>query len=552
MRNRILGARSALRFGLVGVAEAVFAMHPLGGSERLRHGSARTVGDRHIVEAAELEEATSVDGGKVSGDVAVHAANGDQFNIAAPSEVEHGDRIIDPHIGVEQDLSAFHKGESLRVSLPACVPDARGAPATIAQSYSEKARGSMPHLALVVHSYVDEDPRVRRAARAAVAAGWHVSIISLQRDGDPARGELDGAQLYRQPVQRHQGAGISTYVVEYGRFAVLAARELLRIDRERPITVVHANSVPDWLVFAAVPLRRRHRIGLILDLHEASPELFRMRFARSSRSLLTRVAARAMVSLVSFAERRSIAIADWVFVTAPRLRDRLVKIAPRRADAVEVLLNVPETQRFAATTGGDRTWMSDGTLRLVYTGALTPIYEVDVIIRAVALLRAAPAPLPVRLVVAGRGDREQALRELATELGVADAVEFLGRIPFEEVPVLVRGADIALAPTRLDEFTDLSISNKVFEGMASGRLVLGTRLKTLDDLVPETSVARYTSGSAEEAAAVIRRLASDPAERASRIASGLAAIQGGLSWEAAGAAYVQRLTALLPPPADPR
>jgi hypothetical protein len=88
--------------------------------------------------------------------------------------------------------------------------------------------------------------------------------------------------------------------------------------------------------------------------------------------------------------------------------------------------------------------------------------------------------------------------------------------------------------------------------MASGRLVLGTRLKTLDDLVPEASVARYTSGSAKEAAAVIRRLASDPAERASRIASGLAAIQGGLSWEAAGAAYVQRLTALRLPPSGPQ
>jgi glycosyltransferase involved in cell wall biosynthesis len=259
-----------------------------------------------------------------------------------------------------------------------------------------------------------------------------------------------------------------------------------------------------------------------------------------------------MVSLVSFAERRSIAMADWVFVTAPRLRDRLVKIAPRRADAVEVLLNVPETQRFAAAAAGDRTWMADGTLRLVYTGALTPIYEVDVIIRAVSLLRAAPAPLPVHLVVAGRGDQEPALRALTTELGIASAVEFLGRVPFEAVPALVRGADIALAPTRLDEFTDLSISNKVFEGMASGRLVLGTRLKTLDDLVPEASVARYTSGSAEEAAAVIRRLASDPAERASRVESGLTAIRGGLSWEAAGAAYVQRLTALLPPPVDPR
>lgn len=410
----------------------------------------------------------------------------------------------------------------------------------------------MPHLALVVHSYVDEDPRVRRAARAAVAAGWDVSMISLQRDGDPARGELDGARLYRQPVQRNQGAGISTYVAEYGRFAVLAARELLRIDRERPIDVVHVNSVPDWLVFAAVPLRRRHRIGLILDLHEASPELFRMRFARSSRSLLTRIAARALVSIVSFAERRSIAIADRVFVTAPRLRDRLTEIAPQRGDAVEVLLNVPETQRFAAAAANDRTWMADGTLRLVYTGALTPIYEVDVIIRAVALLRSSPALLPVHLVVAGRGDQEPALRALAAELGVADAVEFIGRVPFEGVPALIRGADIALAPTRLDEFTDLSISNKVFEGMASGRLVLGTRLKTLDDLVPEESVARYASGSPAEAAAVIRRLVADPVERVSRIESGLAAIRGGLSWEVVGVAYVRRLIDLLPPPGDPR
>jgi glycosyltransferase involved in cell wall biosynthesis len=410
----------------------------------------------------------------------------------------------------------------------------------------------MPHLALVVHSYVDEDPRVRRAARAAVGAGWRVSIVSLQREGDSARGELDGAQLYRQPVQRHQGAGIGTYVLEYGRFAVLAARALLTIDREHPIDVVHANSVPDWLVFAAQPLRRRHRIGLILDLHEASPELFRMRFARSSRSRLTRLAAQALVWLVALAERRSAAIADWIFVTAPRLRDRLASIVPNRARQVEVLLNVPETARFAAAAASDRTWMADGSLRLVYTGALTPIYEVDVIIRAVALLRGGETPLPVRLIIAGRGDQEPVLRSLVDELGLADAVEFVGRIPFDAVPELIRSADIALAPTRLDEFTALSISNKVFEGMASGRLVLGTRLKTLDDLVPEASVARYNSGSPEEAAAVVRRLASDPAERASRVASGLAAFRGGLSWEAAGAAYVDRLNALLPPPADPR
>ena len=41
----------------------------------------------------------------------MHTANGEKFNVAAPGEVEHGDRVIDPHVGVQQDFAAFHEGE---------------------------------------------------------------------------------------------------------------------------------------------------------------------------------------------------------------------------------------------------------------------------------------------------------------------------------------------------------------------------------------------------------------------------------------------------------
>jgi hypothetical protein len=51
----------------------------------------------------------------------VHTTNGEKFNVAAPSEVEHGDRVIDPHVGVKQDLAAFHKGESVRPYRENCV-----------------------------------------------------------------------------------------------------------------------------------------------------------------------------------------------------------------------------------------------------------------------------------------------------------------------------------------------------------------------------------------------------------------------------------------------
>ena len=55
LRDRVFRARTALRRWLVGVAETVFAMHPLSGGKWLCHWSARTDGDRHVVKSAELK-----------------------------------------------------------------------------------------------------------------------------------------------------------------------------------------------------------------------------------------------------------------------------------------------------------------------------------------------------------------------------------------------------------------------------------------------------------------------------------------------------------------
>ena len=86
-------------------------MHPLSGGQRLSHWSSCAVGNGHIVKATEFKKPTSVNRGKIRRDVAVHTANGEEFDVAAPGEVEHGNRVINPHVGVEQDFSAFHTGD---------------------------------------------------------------------------------------------------------------------------------------------------------------------------------------------------------------------------------------------------------------------------------------------------------------------------------------------------------------------------------------------------------------------------------------------------------
>ena len=56
-----------------------------------------------------------------------------------------------------------------------------------------------------------------------------------------------------------------------------------------------------------------------------------------------------------------------------------------------------------------------------------------------------------------------------THLGLDERVTFHGRIPIEDVPAAVARADIGVAPTRRDPFTDVSLSTKVFEYARDGQ-----------------------------------------------------------------------------------
>lgn len=402
----------------------------------------------------------------------------------------------------------------------------------------------MSHLVAIVHSYYDEDPRVRRAVSAATGAGWKVDVIALQRTDDAPIDVVDGAQVHRLPIQRRQGAGLFSYLVEYARFALAARSALRQIHAASPVSVVHVNSVPDWLIFAATSLRRQAGVPILLDLHEASPEFFKMRFAARDRPRATRALARLAGGVVAWAERASVRAADWTLVTTPRMLARLKREVPSRASSMSTLLNVPEVKRFRSGAFRTRAWAEGGELRLVYAGALTPTYELDAVIRGLALLRSATPPINATLTIAGRGESEPLLQELAATLGVASAVHFAGRVPMDEVPRLIAESDVALAPTRRDAFTDLTISNKVYEGMAIERVVVASRLATLDDLIPEPAVIRYESGNPASLADAIRRLHENADLRRTTIVAAREVIAGGANWESESAAYLTLLERL--------
>ena len=387
---------------------------------------------------------------------------------------------------------------------------------------------------MVVHSYYDEDPRVRREAEALVAAGMAVDVFALRRDGDDALGTVDGVTVHRLGVQRHQGAGLGVYVREYLSFLVRSGWALTRAHRRRHYGLVQVHSLPDFLAFAALPLRLAG-VPLLLDLHEAMPEFFRSRFPRARQPIVH--------GLVRLQERLSIGLASRVITVNDAMAGRLVDLGVPAAK-VGVVPNSPDLVRFDPARLPARAFAADGVVRMIYTGALTPIYELDVALDAIARIRRDRPDLALHFDVYGRGDSEPALVDRAAAGDLDGCVTFHGRIPIEAVAAAVSAADIGLAPTRQDQFTDVSLSTKLFEYAAMGKPVVATGLPLVRHAFPPGTIWTYEPGDVGGLAEAILQIVDGAAGRDAAVARTLE-IVGERSWARHARPYVALVMGLM-------
>jgi glycosyltransferase involved in cell wall biosynthesis len=387
---------------------------------------------------------------------------------------------------------------------------------------------------MLVHSYYEEDPRVRRQAETLVRAGREVDVISLRRPGDPREGTLEGVTITRLDVQRHQGSPIATYLAEYTAFLARATFALARAHHRRRYGLIQVHTPPDFLVAAALP-ERLAGVPVLLDLHEATPEFFRSRFPGSS-NLLT-------IAGLAAVERLAIAVASRALSVTRERHERLLGLGiPARK--IDVIRNGPVLARFDVEAHARRPFMTDGVLRLAYAGALTPLYALGDVIEAVAILARERPDLPVALDLYGRGDREEELRERADRLAVADRVRFHGRIPLDAVAGALAGADLVLSPIRRNRFSEMSLSTKVFEGAIMEKPVVAADLPSARAEFAADMLAWYAPDDPADLARAVLRVVDEPAWREAAAARAAARARE-LAWDAEAPRYLALVEELL-------
>jgi len=147
--------------------------------------------------------------------------------------------------------------------------------------------------------------------------------------------------------------------------------------------------------------------------------------------------------------------------------------------------------------------------------AISPLYNIDSIIECLpSVLEILPNVVFVFLYAFGDIQKDR-LTRLAGQLGVEDSMRWVGYVPYEEMPLFLRGADLIVSVPSSD-----SSPRSVFESMACGTPTLLSHLPWTDHFIEDgvNAVLVPVKNSGALATQVVRLL-QDKDER-KRIAEG--------------------------------
>lgn len=200
------------------------------------------------------------------------------------------------------------------------------------------------------------------------------------------------------------------------------------------------------------------------------------------------------------------------------LKDELTGIGVAD-ERVTVLRNGVDLQGFRPVDGGAiRARHVKGNERLLLSvGLLIERKGHDLIVRA---LRQLP---DCRLLIAGEGPERGRLEALAAELGVADRVTLLGRVPHGELAAYYSAADALVLASSREGW-----ANVLLEAMACGTPVAASNVWGTPEVVATPAAGRLLpSRTPEGIVAALTDLFADPPDRAAT-----RAYAEGFSWDA--------------------
>jgi len=302
-----------------------------------------------------------------------------------------------------------------------------------------------------------------------------ISVDMFTRSQDPSAPTVVELERNVRVVNLHTGPSapydknwVLTYVPEFvSRARCFADGEDLTYD------LIHSHY---WLSGqAALALRRSWGVPVVHMFHTLGAMKNRVARGEQERETRQRITI----------ERNQIEAMDAIVAATPLDRDQMIAHYGVAAERIKIVPCGVDLRRFyprdAAISRAALGLPASPHKLLLLVGRIEPLKGIDALIRAVALLverRPDWRDALTALVVGGGAEHEPAnwnaeqrrLDALRHELGVAQAIRFMGAQPQDQLPMFYSSADIVTMPSHYESFGMATL-----EGLACGRPVVATK-----------------------------------------------------------------------------
>jgi glycosyltransferase involved in cell wall biosynthesis len=301
-----------------------------------------------------------------------------------------------------------------------------------------------------------------RSAEELVKKGHDVHVFTRWVEGQPDRSKIKGVNYCRCkfPLTKDIISFFSTMSRAMLNEFRIVAKHGGKFD------VVHGH---DWHVVDALYELKKEGYPIVLSYHSTE-------YGRCGGTLRTDE----LFKKIFIREKLGAEIADRVVTVSKTMREELCGLFRIPREKIDVIPNAITPEKYQKDVGvvevKKKYGIPESSPVVLYIGRLEYQKGPDLLLEAVPWILKSRSD--VKFVFAGRGTASRALKRMVRKLGISDAVEFLGWIPYMRYVDLLNTCDVVCIPSRNEPFGIV-----LLEAWATGRPVVVTDVGGLGENV---------------------------------------------------------------------
>ena len=281
--------------------------------------------------------------------------------------------------------------------------------------------------------------------------------------------------------------------------------------------MIHGCNPPDdiWVV---AQFFKRYGVKYVFDHHDICPELFEAKFGKTSGPLYWSQL---------FFERQTYKHCEFAFVTNESYKKIAIERGGMDPKRVIVLRSGPKLERMRIMAPIPE--IKRGYPYMVgYVGVIGQQEGIEYILEAAKYIK--ERKNNVFWGIVGGGPHLEALKRRALDMGLDDCLEFIGRVPDQQMLEYLNTADVCVNSDKYNSMNDKSTMNKILEYMVLGKPIVQFDLTEGRYSAQEASLYAKRNDSVDMAEKIISLL-NDPEKRKQMGEYGRNRVINKLSWE---------------------